>query len=392
MSSSWKLYTIRPGDSLSRIASRECKDERLWPLIAKMNGIANANRIYAGLPLLIPDRVVASQLQQSQTAVNSRRQSVPSLKFDNYEIDFGRPSEFHSPASGGECRLSAGGVAGSANYRAPLGTPAPPTASEKPKNELGNSEAQGTGHPILEYVIGGGYEKKVYQTNFSTVTGPGWKVEVNVSGTIRIGRSGTIASMWTNTDDYVKYRVNLLKFGKDAVVTMFQGINLKFKPTSSGPQSFEFMFGSKLGKQVSQTSLGANAFGQLTYRYEHIHVDKTPAGEVRVATECKITIDPSALVAAAVVNTAVVLTEAAKGIIEDSAKILWDKVLPGFVAIGTVAAAYLLWCQAATTFTVFAQALLSAVARGATVIIPVILIPNEDLWRLLQKDGVTPQA
>ena len=49
-----RTYTVRSGDTLSRIALRECGNANHWPKIAEANKLRNPNRIYPGQKLTIP--------------------------------------------------------------------------------------------------------------------------------------------------------------------------------------------------------------------------------------------------------------------------------------------------------------------------------------------------
>lgn len=52
----YKLYTIQPGDSLSKIAKREYGDANAWPRIHEANkdSIKNPDKIYPGQVINIP--------------------------------------------------------------------------------------------------------------------------------------------------------------------------------------------------------------------------------------------------------------------------------------------------------------------------------------------------
>jgi nucleoid-associated protein YgaU len=49
-----KNYTVAPGDTLFGIAAREYGDGDLYPVIARMNNLANPDLIFAGQELLVP--------------------------------------------------------------------------------------------------------------------------------------------------------------------------------------------------------------------------------------------------------------------------------------------------------------------------------------------------
>ena len=58
------LYLVKRGDTLTRIASRELGNARLWPEIARINGLARPYKIIAGLPLVIPRLALPSKPPQ----------------------------------------------------------------------------------------------------------------------------------------------------------------------------------------------------------------------------------------------------------------------------------------------------------------------------------------
>ena len=49
-----KNYIVQPGDTLFGIAAREYGDGDLYPVIARMNNLANPDLIFAGQELLVP--------------------------------------------------------------------------------------------------------------------------------------------------------------------------------------------------------------------------------------------------------------------------------------------------------------------------------------------------
>ncbi len=49
-----KNYTVQPGDTLFGIAAREYGDGELYPVIARMNQLANPDLILVGQELLVP--------------------------------------------------------------------------------------------------------------------------------------------------------------------------------------------------------------------------------------------------------------------------------------------------------------------------------------------------
>ena len=49
-----KNYTVQSGDTLFGIAAREYGDGDLYPVIARMNNLANPDLIFAGQELLVP--------------------------------------------------------------------------------------------------------------------------------------------------------------------------------------------------------------------------------------------------------------------------------------------------------------------------------------------------
>ena len=49
-----KNYTVQPGDTLFGIAAREYGDGDLYPVIARMNNLANPDLILVGQELLVP--------------------------------------------------------------------------------------------------------------------------------------------------------------------------------------------------------------------------------------------------------------------------------------------------------------------------------------------------
>jgi nucleoid-associated protein YgaU len=49
-----KNYTVQPGDTLFGIAAREYGDGELYPVIARMNNLANPDLILVGQELLVP--------------------------------------------------------------------------------------------------------------------------------------------------------------------------------------------------------------------------------------------------------------------------------------------------------------------------------------------------
>lgn len=51
-----KTYTVQKGDTLSAIAQRELGAASKWPEIQRLNGIPNADLIYPGQTLRIPEK------------------------------------------------------------------------------------------------------------------------------------------------------------------------------------------------------------------------------------------------------------------------------------------------------------------------------------------------
>ncbi len=65
-------YKVATGDSLSKIAEQYYQDKAYWPVLAKVNKIANPNIIYADSTLEIPTKNDADQIkaQMTQTTYN----------------------------------------------------------------------------------------------------------------------------------------------------------------------------------------------------------------------------------------------------------------------------------------------------------------------------------
>jgi nucleoid-associated protein YgaU len=66
-----KLYTVRDGETLGEIASRELGSYRMWVDIANLNGISDPSRIMPGRTLKMPD----SKL--NKTTVTTSQSNVP---------------------------------------------------------------------------------------------------------------------------------------------------------------------------------------------------------------------------------------------------------------------------------------------------------------------------
>lgn len=49
-----KTYTVAPGDTLGKIARAQLGDAKLAAMLADYNGLPDANRIFAGQPILLP--------------------------------------------------------------------------------------------------------------------------------------------------------------------------------------------------------------------------------------------------------------------------------------------------------------------------------------------------
>jgi tetratricopeptide (TPR) repeat protein len=52
---SYAMHTVQPGENLSKVAKMYYGDPRKFPLIAKYNNITNANRVYAGQKIMVPE-------------------------------------------------------------------------------------------------------------------------------------------------------------------------------------------------------------------------------------------------------------------------------------------------------------------------------------------------
>ena len=50
-----ELYTVKAGDSLSKIAAAELGDGDRWKEIAKLNNIVDPNMIFPGAQLMLPE-------------------------------------------------------------------------------------------------------------------------------------------------------------------------------------------------------------------------------------------------------------------------------------------------------------------------------------------------
>lgn len=50
-------YTVKQGDTLSKIARDVLGDIRLWPAIAELNNLSNPDLIFPGQVLLLPDKL-----------------------------------------------------------------------------------------------------------------------------------------------------------------------------------------------------------------------------------------------------------------------------------------------------------------------------------------------
>lgn len=60
-------YTIRENDSLSKIAEQVYGSQNYWPIIAKLNKIANPNRILVGAKLTLPAKDEVEEVKSATT-------------------------------------------------------------------------------------------------------------------------------------------------------------------------------------------------------------------------------------------------------------------------------------------------------------------------------------
>ena len=68
-----ELYTVKPGDSLSRIAKTLLHDAKAWELLAQINKIKDPNRIQVGQELLLPSEQQLSVWKGEQGPVKEKQ-------------------------------------------------------------------------------------------------------------------------------------------------------------------------------------------------------------------------------------------------------------------------------------------------------------------------------
>lgn len=73
-------YVVQSGDTLSLIAGRLYGDEALYTLIQKANNIVNANLIFPGDHLIIPDKPVVENAPSKNVSASSTPAAATSEK------------------------------------------------------------------------------------------------------------------------------------------------------------------------------------------------------------------------------------------------------------------------------------------------------------------------
>lgn len=73
-------YTIRPGDSLSKIAKTVLQDEKAWELLAEINNLKNPNLIRVGQEILLPTKEQLSEWITKQRASQEKSYNTYKVK------------------------------------------------------------------------------------------------------------------------------------------------------------------------------------------------------------------------------------------------------------------------------------------------------------------------
>lgn len=69
-------YTVKPGDTLSKIARDVLGNMALWPAIAELNDLKNPDLIFPGQVLILPDKLEPLPVAEALEA-NRQQAGVP---------------------------------------------------------------------------------------------------------------------------------------------------------------------------------------------------------------------------------------------------------------------------------------------------------------------------
>jgi len=112
-------YTIKSGDTLSSIARKYYGNSTLWTELQRYNNIPNADKIYTGDSLQIPDSATLQAMQKAST-VSEKMSIASSAKSNNGTV----PSSNSSNSSSNSSSSSS-----SASSNSPNGPNVTPTAN-----------------------------------------------------------------------------------------------------------------------------------------------------------------------------------------------------------------------------------------------------------------------